>query len=51
MAVMTFVHALFEGVICAGVFAALCTNFLVRNGVPTRRKMKNYKKKKKQKQK
>jgi hypothetical protein len=45
---MTFVHAFLEGVICAGVFAALCTNFLVRDGAQTRLKMKNYKKKNKQ---
>jgi hypothetical protein len=48
---MTFVHAFVEGVIFAGVFAALCTNFLFRDGVQTRLKMKNYKKKNKQKQK
>jgi hypothetical protein len=48
---MTFVNAFVEGVICAGVFAALWTNFLARDDAQTRLKMKNYKKKNKQKQK
>jgi hypothetical protein len=42
---MTFVNAFVDGVICAGVFAALWTNFLALDDARTRLKMKNYKKK------
>jgi hypothetical protein len=41
---MAFMDGLIEGVTCAGLFAALCTNLFLRDTVPKRQKKKKKKK-------